>query len=176
MGFPRYTDRLFFAAYPDRTTADRIVELAWDHRDDYGLRGLPLLPQHIHSTLWHVGDDLFPPPDRLVEALVQRASAVKMPAFRVSFDHVGSFGGGALVLRGQEGVAGLEMLHVELGAVLGIATSPAAFTPHVTLLRDKRLLQSRPVEPIEWTVTEFVLVHSLLGKTVHRDLGRIPLG
>jgi RNA 2',3'-cyclic 3'-phosphodiesterase len=32
-----------------------------------------------------------------------------------------------------------------------------------------------PVEPIEWTVTEFVLVHSLLGRTTHRVLARFPL-
>ena len=50
------------------------------------------------------------------------------------------------------------------------------FVPHVTLLRDKRhLLPSMPVEPIEWKVTEFVLVHSLLGETTHRVLARFPL-
>ena len=50
------------------------------------------------------------------------------------------------------------------------------FVPHVTLLRDKhRLLPSIPVAPLEWTVTEFVLVHSLLGTTTHRVLAHFPL-
>jgi 2'-5' RNA ligase len=179
MGFSRHTDRLFFAICPDETTAASIVDLAWNFRDDYSLRGLPLLPQHIHSTLWHIGDDFFPPPDKLVQALVQRASGVRMPPFRASFDHVESFSGGALVLRGHDGVAGLDMLHAKLGTALGIASrkpTGVAFAPHVTLLRDKRLLELKPVQPIEWTVTEFVLVHSLLGKTVHRHLARFPLG
>ena len=126
MGFSRPTDRLFFAICPDRATAAGIVNLAWDIRDDYGLRGLPLLSQHIHSTLWHIGDDFFPPPDTLIEALVQRAGVVRMPPFRASFDHVKSFSGGALVLCGQDGVAGLEMLHLKLGSALGVASSKSA--------------------------------------------------
>ena len=40
--------------------------------------------------------------------------------FRVSFDCVESFTGGALVLRGEDGVVGLELLHEKLKAVLGI--------------------------------------------------------
>ena len=51
----------------------------------------------------------------LIDTLVQRAKLVEMPRFLVSFDYVESFSGGALVLRGQDGVAGLEMLHVQLG-------------------------------------------------------------
>jgi RNA 2',3'-cyclic 3'-phosphodiesterase len=73
MGFSRHTGRLFFAVCLNETTAADIVDLAWDFRDDYALRGLPLLPEHIHSTLWHVGDDFFPPPDELIQALSRRA-------------------------------------------------------------------------------------------------------
>lgn len=179
MGSSRFTDRLLFLAYPDATTATGIADLGWDLRDDYDLSGLPLLPQHIHASLWHVGDDFFPPSDQLIQALVKRAKGVKMPSFCVSFDHVESFSGGALVLRGQDGVVGLEMLHLQLASVLGLArrrSASATFTPHVTLLRDERLLPPRPIQPVEWNVTEFVLVHSLLGKSTHRPLWRFPLG
>jgi 2'-5' RNA ligase len=31
------------------------------------------------------------------------------------------------------------------------------------------------IEPIEWTVREIVLVHSLLGRTTHRHVARLPL-
>jgi RNA 2',3'-cyclic 3'-phosphodiesterase len=179
MGFSRPTDRLLFLVYADPAAAAAAVEAGFDLRDEYGLKGLPLLPQHIHSTLWHVGDDFFPPPAELVAALIERAKRVAMASFRVSFDRVESFSGGALVLRGEEGVVGLEMLHEHLKVALGIKGKKlrqASFTPHVTLLRDKRrLLPSMPVEPIEWTVREFVLVHSLLGKTTHRVLARFPL-
>ncbi len=179
MGFSRFTDRLLFLAYPDATTATGIADLGRDLRDDHGLTGLPLLPQHVHSTLWHVGDDFFPPSDERIQALVKRAKGVKMPSFCVSFDYVESFRSGALVLRGQDGVVGLEMLHLQLASVLGLAkrkSAGATFTPHVTLLRDRRLLPPRRIQPVEWNVTEFVLVHSLLGKSTHRPLWRFPLG
>jgi 2'-5' RNA ligase len=32
------------------------------------------------------------------------------------------------------------------------------------------------IEPVEWTVREIVLVHSLLGRTEHRPLARWTLG
>lgn len=179
MGFSRPTDRLLFLVYADPAAATAAVEAGFELRDEYGLKGLPLLPQHIHSTLWHVGDDFFPPPAELVAALVERAKRVAMASFRVSFDQVESFSGGALVLRGGDGVTGLEMLHEHLKAALDIKgkkLEQASFVPHVTLLRDKhRLLSSMPVAPIEWTVSEFVLVHSLLGRTTHRVLARFPL-
>ena len=51
-------------------------------------------------------------------------------------------------------MVGLELLHEELKAVLGISRT-RRFVPHVTLLRDKRrLLRSMPIEPIEWTVSD----------------------
>jgi RNA 2',3'-cyclic 3'-phosphodiesterase len=62
-----------------------------------------------------------------------------MPAFRVSFNRVESFTGGALVLRGEEGVVGLELLYDNLSAAL-CRRRMRSFVPHVTLLRDKRHL------------------------------------
>jgi RNA 2',3'-cyclic 3'-phosphodiesterase len=175
MGFSPPTNRLLFLVYADRAAAVAAIETGRDVRHEYGLSGALLLPQHIHSTIWHVHDDFAPLPDELIAALAAGANRVSMPAFRVSFDRVESFIGGPLVLRGEEGVVGLELLHENLKAVLGIKRT-RRFVPHVTLLRDKyRLLSSMPIEPIEWTVSEFVLVHSLLGKTTHRVLARFPL-
>jgi len=175
MGFLHPTDRLLFLVYADRTAAVAAVETGRDVRHEYGLRGALLLPQHIHSTIWHVHDGFSPPPDDLIAALAACANRVSMPAFRVSFDRIESFIGGPLVLRGEDGVVGLELLHERLKAVLGI-NGRSRFVPHVTLLRDKRrLLPPIPIEPIEWTVSEFVLVHSLLGKTTHHVLARFPL-
>jgi RNA 2',3'-cyclic 3'-phosphodiesterase len=175
MGFSRPTDRLLFFVYADPMAAAAAVDIGCGLRDAYGLSGTPILARHIHSTLWHVGDDFLPPSPALVATLATCARRVSMPAFRVSFDRVESFTGGALVLRGEEGVIGLEMLYENLSTALCMRRV-RRFVPHVTLLRDKRhLLPSMPVEPIEWTVTDFVLVHSLLGKTTHRTLARFPL-
>ena len=46
------------------------------------------------------------------------------------------------------------------------------FTPHVTLLYDARDVDEYPIEPIGWTVKEFVLIRSLNG---HKHLVRWPL-
>ncbi len=175
MGFSRPTDRLLFLVYADPPAAAAAVEIGCGLRDEYDLKGPPIQPRHIHSTLWHVGDDFSPPPPALIATLKTCANRVSMPAFRVSFDRVESFNGGALVLRGEEGVIGLELLYENLSAALCMKGT-RSFVPHVTLLRDKRrLLSSIPVAPIEWTVTEFALVHSLLGKTTHCVLARFPL-
>jgi len=48
-----------------------------------------------------------------------------------------------------------------------------AFTPHVTLWYGEREIAENPIEPIGWTVREFVLIHSLRG---HTCLARWPLG
>jgi 2'-5' RNA ligase len=46
------------------------------------------------------------------------------------------------------------------------------FTPHVTLLYDKRSVEEQPIEPISWNVREFALIHSMNG---HTHLARWPL-
>lgn len=91
MGFSHPTDRLLFLVYADRTAAMAAIETARDVRHEYGLRGAPLLQQHIHSTIWHVHDGVSPPPDDLIAALAACANRVSMPAFQVSFDRVESF-------------------------------------------------------------------------------------
>ena len=99
-----------------------------------------------------------------------------MPSFRVAFDRAESFKNGALVLRGADGVIGLDVLHQRLSDALDGQPQPARrFTPHLTLLRDRYRVSERPIEPIEWTVREIVLVHSLLGRTEHRHLARWTL-
>ena len=99
-----------------------------------------------------------------------------MPSFRVAFDRAMSFRNGALVLSGDDSVIGLEVLQQRLSDVLDGRPRPArSFTPHLTLLRDSQRVAAHPIEPISWTVREVVLVHSLLGRTTHRHLARLPL-
>lgn len=170
------TDRLFFAVRPDPETAAKIAERTMRWRAAHGLTGKPLKPEHLHVTLCHVGDDDTPPPSGLIDALAERAAAVTMPAFRVEFDRVMSFGGGAFVLGGDDRLIGLHVLQQRLSDALDASPGPARrFEPHVTLLRDSRRIAEQPVEPISWTAREIVLVHSLLGQTIHRDIVRVPL-
>jgi 2'-5' RNA ligase len=74
----------------------------------------------------------------------------------------------------------LEAFQRVLGVALNKAmlegdTTKSRYTPHMTLLYDDSLVTERPVETVTWTVGEFVLVHSLLGQTVHVPLARWPL-
>ena len=52
----------------------------------------------------------------------------------------------------------------------------AAITPHVTMLYDERAVEDHAIEPVRWTVRDFVLVHSLRGQGQYNILGRWPLG
>jgi RNA 2',3'-cyclic 3'-phosphodiesterase len=172
----RKTDRLFLAALPDRETAERISDLARRLRIGHELRGKLIRPEHFHVTLHHVADDVVPPPGELVDAILQRLSDLTMPSFRVAFDRVGSFKNGAFVLRGDESLIGLEVLQQRVSDALDARPAVARpFTPHVTLLRDGRRVEEHDIEPIEWKVKEVVLVHSLLGRTTHRHVARLPL-
>ncbi len=169
------TDRLFFAVLPDAQTADEIANRAWRLRMSHGLSGKPLQKEHFHVTLFHAGGG-FGFPSELVEVLTERAAQVAMPPFRVAFDRVMSFRNGALVLSGDDSVIGLEVLQQRLSDVLDGRPRPARpFTPHLTLLRDSQRVAKHPIEPISWTVREVILVHSLLGRTMHRHLARLPL-
>jgi 2'-5' RNA ligase len=173
MGPP--TDRLFLAVLPDEQTRARIAEKARHLRLSHGLTGKGVRPEHFHVTLCHVGDGIGLPSD-IVDQVKERAESVAMPAFRACFDRAESFKNGALVLRGDDGTIGLEILQQRLSDALDAEPRKArAFTPHVTLLRDGHRVPEQRVEPIEWTVREVVLVHSLLGRTTHRHLARWSL-
>ncbi|HET6807058.1 MAG TPA: RNA 2',3'-cyclic phosphodiesterase [Frateuria sp.] len=178
---PHPTDRLFFAVMPPPAVAERLATLAGELRERLGLRGRPRPTGHLHVTLHHLGDFAGLPRQRVDDACAA-AAGVALPSFEAGFDRVGSFSGRAgkhpFVLLGAEGATGLAQLHDRLGARLaaaGLARRERAFMPHVTLLYDSRIIATLPVEPLGWRVGEFLLIHSLLGRTEYRVLGRWPL-
>jgi 2'-5' RNA ligase len=67
-----------------------------------------------------------------------------------------------------------------LGAAMATAgfvlKAQSRFTPHVTLLYDERHFPEETVETIGWTVSEFVLVRSLLGRSEYVPLARWGVG
>src|SRR5713101_613370 len=106
-----------------------------------------------------------------------------MPRFAVAFDRAASFrgrpGNQPLVLRGDDGVIGLTMLQDAVGTALemaGLGPPGPHYTPPLTLLYGDRFVADHPVEPVGWTVHEFVLVHSLLGRSRYLLVARFPLG
>jgi len=105
---------------------------------------------------------------------------VRTEPFEVSFDRTASFRGRPdnrpFVLIGGQGLRRLQSFRQMLGAAMtrrGLRRlANTNFVPHVTLLYDVRSVDEYPIEPIGWTVTEFVLVRSLNG---HEHLVRWPL-
>lgn len=179
------TDRLFLALFPPPEAALEIAKLAGQLRSAHGLHGKPLEAGRLHITLHHLGDYAGLRQDIVTQTGQAVAAAVaSVRPFEVSFDRAESFASTPrnrpLVLRGgEEGLAALMTFQQTLGVSLKKAGlgqwAKAAYTPHVTLLYDDSLLAATPVPPISWTVSEAVLVHSLLGQTRHVHLGRWPL-
>jgi 2'-5' RNA ligase len=173
------TDRLFLAIFPDPQTATQLATLAAAQCARHGLRGKPLLPERFHVTLFHLGDSAGLRQE-LVDAATRAAARVTTAPFDVAFDHVGSFAGHRdklpFVLRADGGNAALRAFHGQLGTRLReagvVLPASAGFEPHVTLAYDARMVALETVAPIAWRSREFVLIHSLLGKTRHVPLGR----
>ena len=175
-------DRIFFAVLPDADTAARIHALAETLKSANGLGGNLILPEHLHITLFHLGDwrEL---PTEIVEIARTAAAEVATAPFEVACRRVESFrnrtGIYPFVLLAEQGATPLHAFQRTLGAALkknrlGGATQ-GDFKPHVTLLRDHTRVKPVAVDPIAWTVRDFVLIHSLLGQTKHVHLGRWTL-
>jgi 2'-5' RNA ligase len=177
---PSQKERIFFAALPDSETAARIHARALALQATHSFEGTLILPEHLHVTLFHLGDWVALP-EEIVKLAGTAASEVKAAPFDVSFGMAGSFpnrtGVYPFVLRGD--ARQWSVLHGALAAALkknglGGATQ-GEFEPHVTLVYDEVRVKPAKIEPIGWTVRDFVLVHSRLGKTAHVHLGRWPL-
>jgi 2'-5' RNA ligase len=177
---PSQKERIFLAALPDAKTAARVHALAETLKTQHGFTGNLILPEHLHVTLFHLGD-WAALPEEIVNLASGAASAVNVPAFEVTFARAQSFrnstGVYPFVLTGDK--AQWRVLHEALrlaltNAGLGGATR-GDFEPHVTLTYDKVRVKPFAVAPVVWRVKDFVLIHSQLGKTTHNHLGRWPL-
>lgn len=183
---PAATDRLFFAVRPDARTASRIENLAQALRAAHGLRGKSLGPERFHVTLHLVGDFAGGIPPAVLDDALAVAGPVASQAspFDVGFDTVASFTrkrrNMPLVMLGHAGVQGLAKLQQDLLPALvraGLARdSGAAFVPHLTLLYDDLPITPRPVEAPAWHVAQLLIMRSLLGRSRHEVLARLPLG
>ena len=173
--------RFFFAAMPDPATAACIAAMAEGLRSGKPGESRVLPTEHLHVTLYTLGDFAYVPGATIARACAA-ADRIDVPSFGVTFDRLVSFNGRPghrpLVLTGS---AGLEMLidfQQQLRNALGKAGlrfSGARFTPHMALLYGERRPDQYNIDPITWTVREFVLIHSWLRRTHYDVIGRWPL-
>ena len=175
---PSQKDRIFLACLPEAETVARIHTLAEALKAEHGLDGTLILPEHLHVTLFHLGDwnGL---PDAIVAHARAAAGQVSAAPFEVTFLRAESFrnrtGIYPFVLTGDKQAAAWQPLGRALeDNGLGGATQ-GDFKPHVTLARDDTRVSPQKIAPVSWMVRDFVLIHSLLGKTTHIHLGRWPL-
>jgi len=178
---PAITDRLFFAIFPDPATAATIARHADALRGAHQLTGRPLAPERFHITLHHLGDHAGLRRD-IVAMASEAAEAMTTPSFEVTLDRAASFhngGNNPFVLQGGDGLEALKVFQRDLGlamARVGLGKLvDRSFTPHVTMLYDRRLVAEQALSSIRWTVGGFTLVHSLLGRTEHIPLARWAL-
>jgi RNA 2',3'-cyclic 3'-phosphodiesterase len=173
---PSQKERIFFACLPDAATAARIHARARSFQSELGFTGTLILPEHLHVTLFHLGD-WAALPDEIVRIAKDAAAQVRADAFEVAFARAESFrnstGVYPFVLTGD--IAPWRALHQALGDALkksglGGATQ-GEFKPHITLVYDRLRVKPRAIDAIAWTVRDVVLVHSRLGKTEHHHLG-----
>lgn len=174
-------DRLFFAAHPDADAATRIAALTQSLQRELGLKGRPLPPERSHLTLLFVGT--YPVlPAGLAQRLAEVVDGLALPPFELRFDRIASFNRRRdkrplVLLAAPDGP--VATLHEALASRLraaGLAfESHRPYAPHLTLMYDDRRVDARPVAPITWTVREFVLMHSLVGRSTHRPLGHWAL-
>jgi RNA 2',3'-cyclic 3'-phosphodiesterase len=171
-----HTGLLFLAILPDAKARQQIYRMAEVIKRAHGLRGQLTARDRLHATLF--------PLTGLPEAAVQKVCGIitetRAEPFEVSFDCTTSFRGGRgsrpFVLTGDDGLRRLKSFRRSLAVAfkargLGFLAR-RDFTPHVTLLFDDRAVEEHPADPVRWTVSEVVLIHSLGG---HQHLARWPL-
>lgn len=174
-------ERIFLAALPDDAAARRIAALAEELKAKHGLTSNLILPEHLHVTLFHLGDWVAFP-DEVVRLAKEASSQVTVAPFEVTFARAESFRNrtGIFPFVLTSDVTPWRALHAALAASLKRAGLAAAtqgdFAPHVTLTYDKTRVKPHAVTPVSWTVRDFVLIHSRLGKTEHIHLDRWALG
>ena len=161
--------RLFLATVPDKATAARIFHLAGVLKRAHKFSGKLIAPDRLHVSLFFVGAL---PQDKVCAVRPDEFGEMRMPPFEVSFDRTASFrgrpGSRPFVLVGGDGLGRLKSFRQGLSAELAREgwrrVANTNFEPHVTLLYDQRDVEEYPLaEPISWTVSEIVLVHSLNG-------------
>lgn len=176
------TDRLFFALMPDAAAAERAEQLALALSQQHGLKPRPGARDRFHVTLFHVGD-FAGLPSQEVDQAGHVAEALRAQPFEVRFDRVASFSGSPrklpYVLLGDESPAMMAFqadmrVHMHK-AGLTQGANQRQFTPHLTLLYGQQQLAEQHIDPIAWTASEFVLIHSVLGRGQYITLGRWPL-
>ncbi|MES2402038.1 MAG: 2'-5' RNA ligase family protein [Pseudomonadota bacterium] len=178
-------DNVFFALIPEGGAGAQVIDIQTAHLRQLGPNPY-LVPQDcLHVSLLDIGirkNLVLRSFDSTIAMAKEAAGKLRMDPFDVVFDQALSFGGKValkpFVLQmgeGKEKVADLcKKLKLCL-ATSGVHSDDKAATPHMTLARAVQGIALTNVQPVRWTATSLVLVHSVVGETRHIHLQRWPL-
>lgn len=171
----------FFAVLPPPVSAQSIDAVGRELRRAIGLRGKLIGPDHYHITLCGTGA-FGEVPCEIIDLLKQIGESIQEPIFDVFFDQTALFGGSygrrSLVLTASDTLPALVALQTRLHDTMQAANLRVdeRFTPHITLLYDKRPAPRIEIPRLSFTVPEFVLIRSVHGTSRHDHLARWQLG
>ncbi len=180
---------LFFALQPGDSVAMQLTRAAQQARAAklFTGDGRPVHTHHLtlHFLGAHVVGMHGEFPAGLVLDAMAAANSVAFPPFEFIIDRIERLGRGErvpCVLRSAQGSdAALRLFHETIGAAMRVAglscyLERRQFAPHVTLAYSGS--EAEPLalaEPITWSVREFVLLESHVGRSLHNRLGAWPL-
>jgi RNA 2',3'-cyclic 3'-phosphodiesterase len=173
---------IMILAYPKPADAAEISDRNDRFRHRAGLHGRALLTDRLHITLFSLGIYLDVPDDLIAKAS-KAAAMIVSPPIEVIFNRLETFGRNSsnkpMVLTGDDGLNPVRRFRQDFAMKLievGLKKfAKSSFTPHMTLLYDPRTIKRRAIDPVRWTMTEFVLVDSLREQTRHVPIGRWQL-
>ena len=170
--------RLFIAIPLNETMRQSVADVQESFRQQH-VKGNFTPRENLHITLVFIGE--YPDPDRIMEVI----EGVAFTPFTLTMDKVGSFG--SVWWTGFEESNGLQALARKVRRALsdaGIPFDKKKFRPHVTVLRKPVYpaggapgagLGQIGIDPVEMTVTEFVLMQSVRGRNgmIYTSLGTV---
>jgi 2'-5' RNA ligase len=179
---PQRPYNLFFALLPEPEIVSQVADLGTTVCRAHRFRGKPIWPDRLHMTLLSAAD----PNCGLIEnatRAMRAAARVDAPVFNVALDITESFylrrETHPFVLASGSGVAAAAALRRSIAEAMveegfGVRIS-RDFTLHMTLMWADRRVDEYPILPIHWTVREFALVLSHVGKSRHEHLAKWTL-
>lgn len=178
-GLPDASQRLFFALWPGEAIRHAVADAVRDVRAVLDPQGRAIDAARYHMTLQYLGG-FRRVPDSLLEQACRAGSDLQVPGFDMTLDCLGSFDNRQIVwwLGCRMPPAALLALWDALGRALsrhGNWRQPAAFSPHVTIVRNARSPVVGITAPIAWPVRDVVLLRSGQPGGGYDVIGQWPL-
>lgn len=168
---PKLAHRYLFAVQPSPMRCAIAGQ-----RDQLGPAAHIVSDTRLHATL-AITDDFTQPCPLLETALLSIGGSVTAAPIPMRFDEL-SGSEKSIALRSSRRCPPLAALAGPLQrrmARAGLLRTEWIFRPHITLLYRSGHPFTRGIDPICWTATDFVLIHSIVGAHQHIELGRWSL-